>query len=171
MGDAGARARQPKQGEAVPALALHPPQASTPLTSEHRGRASSGRNRRNRQTKDTTTHQLGLSMRCLFLRKERSGARTPRGRWQERWPPRSRQRRISLAVPSPCVSRHSRLQCMLTFCRKNHVQAVSCPAPAAAGLSGTSPQHPHLSREAEPRGQGRVGEHQGECCALNKRSA
>lgn len=150
------RARQPKQGEAVPAPALHPSRASAPLTGDHRATASSGRNRRNRQTKDTTTHQLGLSVRCLFLRKVRSGAKTPR--WRERHCQGAGREGSPSLHPRPAcpVQRHPRLQCMSTSCRKNHVQADSCPVPAAGSLSGTSPQQPQLPRESGPHSQGKV---------------
>lgn len=56
----GARARQPKQRGAAPALALHPLRNSE-NTHRYRGRASSGMNRRNKQ-KNT---QLQSSWVCL----------------------------------------------------------------------------------------------------------
>lgn len=153
--------RQPKQGEAgpAPAPALHPPRASTPLTSEHRGRASSGR--KQKEQKANKRHQYTSGFVCeVFIPGE--------GKEQSEEPKRLMVREAKEDFPRCALAlrvqhRHPRLQCTSTFCRRTTSRlsrALSLQLEVCLGLL----HNIQVSQVSQTLVAG------GRCCASNKGS-
>lgn len=135
----GGACRTAQAGGGSPSTSIAP--AAKPLTSELLGgdRVSSGRSRRNKQTKHTDTERSGLSLRCLLLLEGRSTERSTRGADGERG--RDDEGFLcctSPACPVPTVSHLMHADLL----QKGHLQAVlPCPCPHGST--------PHLCRSEQ----------------------
>lgn len=101
-GDAGVRARQPKQGEAAPAAALHPQRARphSPENTEAQRvlEGTEGTNKRHDYT------AVGFVCEVFIPEEGKEQSKGPKRLMVREAVPRSCQRRIALAAPLPCVS-------------------------------------------------------------------